>query len=94
MDVFRGTSITAFYPELGILPIQFGIEKRRLLFLRCILNKDFDDPGKDFDDPLQLVYNEQLKYEFKRNWAIYMSELRRTYNLPLKNENVRKMSVE
>ena len=58
MEVRRGTPIVAFYPEPGILPIQFEIEKRQLLFLRCILNKDFDDPGKDFDDPLHLVHNE------------------------------------
>ena len=57
------------------------------MFLRRILNKDFDDP-------LQLVYNEQLKYEFQKNWANYMLELRHTYNLPLRDENVRKMLAE
>ena len=72
MEVLRGTSIAALYLELGILPIQFETEKRQLLFLRRILNKDFDDPGKDFDDPLQLVYNEQLEYEFEKNWANYV----------------------
>ena len=87
MEVPRGTPIAALYLELGILPIQFEIEKRQLLFLRLILDKDFDDP-------LQLVYNEQLKYEFEKNWANFMLELRRTYNLPLRNENVKKMSVE
>ena len=87
VEVPRGTPIAALYLELGILPIKFEIEKRQLLFLRCILNKDFDDP-------LQLVYNEQLKYEFEKNWANYMLELRHTYNLPLRDENVRKMSAE
>ena len=87
MEVPRGTPVAALYFELGILPIQFEIEKRQLLFLRRILNKDFDDP-------LQLVYNEQLKYEFEKNWANYMLELRRTYNLPLRDENVRKTSAE
>ena len=72
MEVPRGTSIAALYLELGILPIQFETEKRQLLFMRRILNKDFDDPGKDFDDPLQLVYNEQLEYEFEKNWANYV----------------------
>ena len=59
VEVPRGTPIAALYLELGILPIKFEIEKRQLLFLRRILNKDFDDP-------LQLVYNEQLKYEFEK----------------------------
>ena len=53
VEVPRGTPIAALYLELGILPIKFEIEKRQLLFLRRILNKDFDDP-------LQLVYDEQL----------------------------------
>ena len=94
MEVPRGILIAALSYELGILPIQFEIEKRQLLFLTCILNKDVDDPGKDFDGPLQLVYNEQFKYELEKNWANYMLELLRTYNLPLRDENVRKMSVE
>ena len=87
MEVSRGTPISELYLKLWILPIQFAIEKRQLLFLRRILNKDFDDP-------LQLVYSEQLKYEFEKNWANYMLELWRTYNLPLRDENVRKMSVQ
>ena len=87
MEVPSGTPIAALYLELGILPILFKIEKRQLLFLRRILNKDFDDP-------LQLVYSEQLKYEFEKNWANYMLELRRTYSLPLGDQNVRKISVE
>ena len=57
------------------------------MFLRRILNKDFDDP-------VQLVQNEQVKYEFQKNWANYMLELRRTYNLPLRDEDVRTMSVK
>ena len=87
MEIPRCTSVAALYLELGILPIQFEIERRQLLFLRRILNKDCDDP-------LQLVYSDQLKHEFEKNWANYMLELRRTYNLPLRDENVRKMSVE
>ena len=61
IEVPRGTPIAALYLELGILAIQFETEKRQLLFLRPILNKDFDDPA-------QFVYNEQLKYEFEKNW--------------------------
>ena len=87
MEVPHGTPIAALYLELGILPIQSEIERRQLLFLKRILDKDFDDP-------LQLVYNEQLKYEFEKNWTNYILELRRTCNLPLRDETVRKMSVE
>ena len=47
----------------------------------------------DFDDPVQLVFNEKLKYEFEINWANNMLDLQRTHNLPLRDENVRKVSV-
>ena len=63
MEVPRGTPVAALYLELGILPIQFEIEKRQLLSLRRILNMDFDDP-------LQLVYNEQFKYELEKTGQI------------------------
>ena len=69
MEVPHGTPIAALYLELGIISIQFEIEKRQLLFLRRISNKDLDDP-------LQLVCNEQLKYEFEKNWANYMSGMK------------------
>ena len=60
-EVSRGTPTAALYLqlELGVLPIQFEIERIQLLFLRRILDKDFDDL-------LRLVYNGQLKYEFEK----------------------------
>ena len=63
MEVPCGILIAALYLELGILPIQFEIEKRQLLFLRRIFNKDFDDP-------LQSVYNKQLKYQLEKTGQI------------------------
>ena len=45
---------------------------------------------KDFDDPVQLVYNEQLKYESEKK----TEQIICTYNPPLMDENMRKISVE
>ena len=48
----------------------------------------------DKNDPVQSVYFEQLKYVAEKNWANYIQDLRRTYNLPLSDDNVRQMTLE
>ena len=63
MEVPLGTPTAVLYLKLGILPIQSEIKKRQVLFLKGILDKDFDDPVK-------LVHDEQLKYEFEKAWQI------------------------
>ena len=68
MEVPCRTPIAALFLELGILPIQFEIEKRQFLFLTCILNMDFDNS-------LQLVYNDNSSMSLKKNWTNDMSEL-------------------
>ena len=44
MEVPKSTPIAALFLELGILPIQYEIEKRQLVFLKRILDKENDDP--------------------------------------------------
>ena len=46
------------------------------------------------NDPVQSVYFEQLKYVAEKNWANYIQDLRRTYNLPLSDDNVRQMTLD
>ena len=67
-------------------PIKFEIEQRQLFFLKRILDKDPDDPVHD-------VYKEQLNYNFEQNWANHISQLRRTYNFPLSDENIKRMTL-
>ena len=74
-------TITASFLELGIVPIQYGIEKRQLVFLKRI-------PDRENDDPIKMNYHEMLKYQAERNWANNVHELRGKYNLPLSDENV------
>ena len=81
MEVPTSTPTAALFLELGILPIQYEIEKRQLVFLKEILDRQNDDP-------VEMIYHEMLKYQAERNWANNVHELRSKYNLPLSNANV------
>ena len=59
---------------------------RQLLFLKRILDKKHDDP-------CLLTYNDMLKFENETNWANNVLGVRRDYNLPLNDDNIKKMSV-
>ena len=48
------------YLEMGVLPIEYGIDIRRLRFLWTILQKNNDDP-------VRMVYTEMLKYRFEED---------------------------
>ena len=85
MEVPGSTPVAALFLELSVLPIKFEIEQRQLFFLKRILDKDPDDP-------VHAVYKEQLNYSFEENWANYISQLRVTYNLPLNDENIKRMT--
>ena len=86
MEVPSSTPIAALFLELSVLSIKFEIEQRQLFFLKRILDKDPDDP-------VHAVYKEQQNYNFEENWANYISQLRRTYNLPLSDENIERMTL-
>ena len=62
MEVPKSTPTAALFLELGILPIQYEIEKRQLVLLN--------------DDPVKMIYHEMLKYQAERNWANIVHELR------------------
>ena len=85
MEFPGSTPIAALFLELSVLPIKFRIEQRQLFFLKRIL-------GKDPDDSVHAVYKEQLNYSFEENWANYISQLRLTYNLPLNDEHIKRMT--
>ena len=75
------------YLELGIeLPVRYEIEMRQLLFLKRLLDKKHADP-------CLRTYIEMLKFENETNWANNVLGLRRDYNLPVNDDNIKKMSV-
>ena len=87
LEVPKGTPTAALYLELGILPINFEIEIKQLLYLKRILDKKNDDP-------VQLCYHEMLKFSEEANWANDVIGLRKKYNLPLHDVNVKNMGVK
>ena len=97
MEVPKSTTTAALFLELGILPIRYEIEKRQLVFLKIILDRQNDDPVKMiYHEILKYqaernsanIYHEILKYQAERNSANNVHELRSKYNLPLSDENV------
>ena len=66
----------ALYLELGVLPISFEIELKQFLYLKRILDKEYDDP-------VRMVYHTMLKYKEEINWANEVIGVRKKYNLPL-----------
>ena len=72
----KSTLVAALYLELGVLPLQFDIEKKQLMFLKHLLKKNESD----------------VKYQYEMNWANFALILRCKYNLPLNDQNIKVMS--
>ena len=76
------------YLELGILPVRYmyEIEITQFLFFKRLLDKKHADP-------CLRTYIEMLKFENETNYANNVHGLRRDYNLPVNDDNIKKMSV-
>ena len=81
MEAPRSTPGAATYRELGVLPVEYEIDNRRLRFLWTILQKNNDDP-------VSMVYTEMLKYPFEENWANDVMKLRCKHGLSMDNTSV------
>ena len=86
VEVSQGVPTAVLYLELGVLPISFETEPKQLLFLKCILDREYEDP-------VRMVYHEVLKYKEKINWVNDVIGLREKYNLPLSDENIKNMQM-
>ena len=86
LEVSKGVPTAALYLELGVLPISFEVELKQLLYLKGILDREYDDP-------VRIVYHEMLKYKEEINWANNVIGLRKKYNLPLSDENIENMQM-
>ena len=86
LEVSKATPIATMYLELGILPVRYEKEIRQLLFLKRLLDKKHADP-------FLRTYIEMLKFENETNKANNVLGLRRDYNLPVNDDNIKKMSV-
>ena len=87
MEVPKSIPVAATFLELDILPIRYEIEKRLLLFLKCILSRETCGP--------LLVTNEQmLRLSSEPNWANGVLDLRQEYNLPHNDTNIQNMFLQ
>ena len=60
--------------ETGNIPIEQEINKRQLNYLHHILRQDKDDP-------IKMVYDEELKLSHQNNWANEVKLLRKKYEI-------------
>ena len=82
----RGTSNTFLLLELGLLPIEEEIAIRQLMFLHHVLNLSDDDKVK-------MVFNQQDKFPFEKNWRNYVMTLILKYKVKTSDlQSISKMS--
>ena len=62
LEVSKGVPTATLYLELGVLPISFEIELKQPLYLKCILDREYDEP-------VSMVPHEVLKYKEEMNWT-------------------------
>ena len=77
----KSTSVAVLYLELGVLPIQFEIEKKQL-FLKHLLEEDESDLALK-------LYPQMVKYQYEMNWENFVLNMHCKYNLPLNDQNIK-----
>ena len=60
LEIPKSTPTAALFLDLGILPIQYEIKKKQLLYLKDVLEKNADDP-------VQQTYYQMLEYQGENN---------------------------
>ena len=80
----RSTSINAVLIELGIKPIVSELHERQLNYLHKIVRSSEQDP-------VRLVYEQQKRFEFEKNWYWEVKKLLVMYNLEEDEEKIRKI---
>ena len=73
--------------ETGTLPIEYEIHKRQLSFLHHVLSMQNDDP-------VRVMYKEQLKFEYEKNWSNGVKALRQKYDIDENDAEIANMSKE
>ena len=81
MAVPQSTTNSFVFLELAILPVDYEIAQRQLLFLHHILNLEKNDPVFE-------VYNESRKYTHEKNWANKIHEILLEFNILMLDEEI------
>ena len=71
--------------EIGVLPIEYVIYSKKLMFLQHILQLDTSDP-------VRKVYHEQMQYEYEMNWANEVRDIKHQLEIKHDEEFVRRMT--
>ena len=71
--------------ELGVLPLEFEIYRKKLMFLQHILKLDQNDPVRQ-------VYEEQRKYNSESNWTNEVERIKKQINLEVDDQYVSEIS--
>ena len=87
LEVPKSTPVAALHLELSVLPIQFEIEKKQLMFLKHLLEKNESGPALK-------LYQQMVKYQYEMNWANFIPNLRCKYNLLLNDQNIKVTSKD
>ena len=83
----RTTSNAFTFLELGVLPLNYEIDKRRLAFLHHILNLEEEDP-------VAKLYVNQTQLSGEKNWANEIKILRQKYEIPESDDQIKELSKE
>ena len=75
--------------ETGTLPIEQEINKRQLNFLHHVLLISLEE-----NDPVKIVYQEQLKFEDEKNWGNEVRKVRQRYDLLETDDEIAAYSKE
>ena len=86
LEVSERVPTAALHLELGVLPTSFETELKQFLYLKRILDRQYDDP-------VRKVYQEMLKYKEEINWENDVIGLWKKYDLPLSDENIKSMEM-
>jgi hypothetical protein len=81
MKLPSSASNTAVYLELGLLPIDYEIHQRQLMFLHHIVNLTPEDP-------VRLMFEQQQLLPYEKNWGNTIKVLLERYGLLLNYEEI------
>ena len=87
MHTPTSTTDVICYRELGVLPIEYEIDIRRLTFLHHIITLDEHDP-------VRVVYQQQSRFEYEENWHNDIKERLERYNIGESEEEINDMKKE
>ena len=81
MKTASSTPNAFVFLELGVLPVDFEIQKRQLVFLHHILVLGEDDPVKE-------MYKQLKCYPDAENWVTTIHKILKKYDLPVNEKEI------